>query len=85
MNTENDSKSKEATVNTEDQLDELFQAEIENTPASKERIAKVVKSAKQETGMRDLLTHIVLRIWMPLMSIGSIFFVFINQQSKIKK
>jgi hypothetical protein len=82
---DNNSKAREADVNTENQLDELFQAEINKTPASSERIENVVKSAKQEAGMRDLFTHMLFRIWMPIMSIGSIFFVFLNRQSKIKK
>ncbi len=85
MSIDNDSKSRDANVNTEKQLNELFQAEIENTTASSKRIEKVVKSARQETGMRDLMTHMLFRVWMPLISVGAIFFVFLNRQSKIKK
>ena len=77
-------KSSEEVLNTEKQLDTLYQAELENISASPERIKDVVKSAKHEVGMRDLLTHALLRIWMPILSIGSIFFVFFNSKTKTK-
>jgi hypothetical protein len=85
MINEKTSKTSEAKLGMEKQLEEYFKSDLENTGASSERIENVVKKAKQEAGMRDLLTHMLLRIWMPIISIGSIFFVFLNRQNKTKK
>jgi len=63
-------------------LDDLLRDNIKNTPESEQRIQDIVTSARQETGLRDFLILILLRIWMPIISIGSILFVLLNRNTK---
>lgn len=75
----------EEEVNAEKQLDALYQVDIGDSSDSSKRISNIVVSAKREAGMRDLLTHMLFRIWIPILSIGSIIFVLFNRRKKIKK
>ncbi len=71
-------------MSTDSQLDNLLKTNIANSSESEHRIQNIVSLAKQEVGLRDLLTHVLLNIWMPIISIGSIFFVLFNRNKKTK-
>ena len=62
------------------QLDQLLQDGVDGKSASQKRIADVVNIAKKEVGVRDILTHFLIKIWLPILSLGSIFFVFLNRK-----
>lgn len=66
-------------------IDTLVKTEPKNSPGSEQRVKKIITSAKSEAGLRDLLTHSLIRIWLPILSIGSIFFVMFNRKTKTKK
>ena len=80
-----DKKPNKEITGSEQELDALFKSDVNDSPASTERVKNIMKSARQEAGMRDLLTHMLFRIWIPILSIGSIVFVFFNGSKKTKK
>lgn len=70
-----------STVPGDEQINNLFQEELACEPASESRIASILESARRETGVRDLVTHLLLRIWIPILSLGSQVFVFYQDKS----
>ncbi len=63
-------------------LDKLLQLDTVTAIPTNGRVERIVSTARQETGVRDLLTHMLLRVWVPIISIGSIFFVFLSKKQK---
>ena len=85
MSIENDKASTGENMISDLKMDTLVTAELKNSPDSEQRIKKIITTAKQEAGMRALLTHLLIQIWVPILSLGSIFFVMFNRNRKTKK
>ena len=85
MSIENDSTSTGENMISDLQMDTLVTAELKNSPDSEQRIKKIINTAKQEASMRAFLTHLLIQIWVPILSLGSIFFVMFNRNRKTKK
>ena len=72
-------------VADDEQINILFKEEFDCAKPSEKRVNSIVHSARQETGVRDLLTHLLLRIWIPIISMSSMVFVLYKNSSSQTK
>ena len=60
----------------------IQQAMLQDKQTSSDRVERVLQRARRQVGLRDFLSLFLVRIWIVLLSLGSVVYALCNRPNK---